>query len=120
MLYALLCYNSEAVVTGWPREKDEAVMAHHASVIAPLARQRKLGPIARLMPTTTAVTVRAGRETLVLDGPFAETREQLLGFFVLDCSTLDDAIEAARQLTTEPGAIEIRPVQYYRPPGERA
>jgi hypothetical protein len=46
----------------------------------------------------------------VLDGPFAETKEQLLGFFMIDCESLEEAIEYAKQLTTEDGAMEVRPV----------
>jgi hypothetical protein len=115
MLYALICYNSEAVIGAWPKERDNAVMAAHEAVLQRLADQGKVGPVARLMPTTTATTVRAGRETLVIDGPFAETKEQLLGFYVLDCATLEEAIEAARHFATEPGAIEIRPMSYFRP-----
>jgi len=110
MLYAVLCYNLEAVVGCWSKEKDDAVMAKHAAVTQAFAAQGKLGPVARLMPTTTAVTVRAGLEPLVIDGPFAETKEQLLGFYVFDCATLEEAIEAARSLLEETGALEIRPI----------
>lgn len=113
MLYAILCYNSESVVGAWSKEKDDAVMSHHMSVMEKLAAQGKLGPVARLMPTTTATTVRAGREPLVLDGPFAETKEQLLGFYVVDAATLDEAIEISRSLLVETGAYEIRPVAMF-------
>ena len=61
------------------------------------------------MPTTAAVTVRSSGEPLVIDGPFAETKEQLLGFYIVDCATLEAAIEAARQMGHgESGALEIR------------
>jgi hypothetical protein len=115
MLYAVFCYNSESVVGAWSKEKDDAVMAHHQSVMARFAAKGKLGPVARLMPTTTATTVRPGREMLVLDGPFAETKEQLLGFYLFDCESLEEAIAAARELAHEPGCMEIRPVMYYHP-----
>ncbi len=92
MLYAVICYNSEAVVGAWSKEKDDAVMAHHQGVLAKFAAKGKLGPVARLMPTTTATTVRTGREMMVLDGPFAETKEQMLGFYLFDCDTLDEVI----------------------------
>jgi hypothetical protein len=115
MLYAVICYNSEAVVGAWSKEKDDAVMEHHKEVLAKFAAKGRLGPVARLMPTTTATTVRTGRETLVLDGPFAETKEQMLGFYLFDCETLDDVIAAARELVSDPGAMEIRPVQYFHP-----
>ena len=115
MQYAILCYNLEAVVGAWSKEKDDAVMAHHEVVERKLAAQGKLGPVARLMPTTTATTVRSGREPVILDGPFAETKEQLLGFYIVDCASLEEAIEIARSLVNETGALEIRPVMMYRP-----
>lgn len=118
MLYALLCYHDEDVVNGWTQAEDDAVLAKRALVTDPLAARGKLGPAARLMPTTAAVTVRSGAEPLVLDGPFAETKEQLLGFYLLECATLDEAIETARAMGTgETGAFEIRPVKLYLPSG---
>jgi len=118
MLYSILCYNLESVVGAWPKEKEDEVMAHHRAVLDKLAAQGKLGPVARLMPTTTATTVRAGREPLVIDGPFAETKEQLLGFYVVDCESLEEVIEIARSLTLETGAHEIRPVLMFNGRGD--
>jgi hypothetical protein len=115
MLYAILCYNSEALVGAWTKQKDDAVMAEHHVVERKLAAQGKLGPVARLMPTTTATTLREGREPLIIDGPFAETKEQLLGFYVVDCTTLEEAIETARPLFVAGGALEIRPILYFNP-----
>lgn len=115
MLYAILCYNSEAVVNSWSQEQDDAVLAKRKRVTDRLARTGKLGPVARLMPTTAAVTVRGGAEPLVLDGPFAETKEQLLGFYVVDCASLDEVIEVASEMVGVPGAFEIRPVRNFLP-----
>ena len=116
MLYAILCYHDEAVVNSWTKQEDDAVLAKRGAVTQKLAREGKLGPVARLMPTTAATTVRNGREALVIDGPFAETKEQLLGFYLIDCATLDEAIEAARALgRDETGAFEIRPLRYFAP-----
>lgn len=113
MLYAVICYNSESAVGAWSKEKDDAVMAHHQEVLGKIAAKGKLGPVARLMPTTTATTVRTGREMVVLDGPFAETKEQMLGFYIFDCDSLEEVIAAARELVHEPGCMEIRPVQFF-------
>ena len=73
------------------------------------------------MPTTAATTVRSGRESLVIDGPFAETKEQLLGFYVVECTSLEQAIETARELKGDEsgGAFEIRPLRLFIP-GSRA
>lgn len=115
MLYAVFCYHHEDAVDAWPKEKDDAVMASHGAAMQQLAAQRKLGPVARLMNTTTATTLRTGRETVVLDGPFAETKEQLLGFYIFDCASLEEAIETARSFAVEGGALEIRPVRFFEP-----
>jgi hypothetical protein len=62
MLYAILCYHDEAVVGSWSKEEDDAVLAKRDVVTQKLAAQGRLGPVARLMPTTAATTVRSGRE----------------------------------------------------------
>lgn len=118
MLYAILCYDSEEIVCSWTKEEDDAAMAKLAVVEEKLAAQGRLGPVARLLPTTAATTVRKGREPLVIDGPFAETKEQLLGFFIVDCASLNDAIEAARELaraSSSAGAFEVRPITLFHP-----
>jgi hypothetical protein len=120
MLYAILCYNDENVVGSWSKQEDDAVMAKLTVVTDKLAKNGRLGPVARLLPTTAATTLRKGREALVIDGPFAETKEQFLGFYVVDCPSLEDAIETAKELAAAnpgPGAYEIRPVGYFRPGG---
>ena len=118
MLYAILCYDSEDVVSAWPREKDAQVMRDLGAVQEKLSAQGRLGPVARLMPTTAAVSLRKGKDTLVIDGPFAETKEQLLGFFVVEGETLDDAIDAAKQLAAASGSngcYEVRPLSIFHP-----
>ena len=117
MHYAILCYNDERMVEGWSKEEDDAVIAHRQIVQKKLAAEGKLGPVVRLMPTTAATTLRAGRETIVLDGPFAETKEQLLGFYVVDCPSLEEAIAAARLIKgdEQDGAFEIRPLRLFDP-----
>jgi hypothetical protein len=95
MLYAILCYNDEDVVWSWTKEEDAAVMARLGLVHDRLQAEGKLGPSLRLLPTTAATTLRKSDPPLVIDGPFAETKEQLLGFYVLDVADLDAALDAA-------------------------
>jgi hypothetical protein len=111
MLYAILCYNSEAAVGAWSKAEESAVMDRLDVVNRALCAERKLTMHGRLMPTTTAATVRAGRETVIIDGPFAETKEQLLGLYIVDCKTFEDALDAARRLARErpSGVLEVRP-----------
>jgi hypothetical protein len=126
MHYAILCYHDEASVDALTKEQDDALMAELAVVRHELTTEGKLGPVARLMPTTAATTLRAAAEPLVIDGPFAESKEQLLGFYVVDCATLDDAIEVARRLLaprTAAGlssALEVRPLMVFHPGGAAA
>lgn len=118
MLYAILCYDSEEVVGAWSAETETAVIGRLGAVQDRLRAEGRLGPVARLMPTTAATTVRKGAEPLVLDGPFAETKEQLLGFYIVDCDSLDAAIEVAADLgraSGSAGAHEVRPLMVYHP-----
>ena len=121
MLYTILCYNSEKMVTSWTKEEDAAVMEKLIAVQDRLARKRKLGPVARLGPTTTARTLRKDREPfLVTDGPYAETKEQILGFYMVDLDSPEDVIEFTRELAAvnPGGAYEVRPVIYFAPNGQ--
>lgn len=115
MLYAILCYHDERIVDAMSKEEDDAILAKRQRVTDRLAAQGKLGPVARLSLTPTATTVRGGAEPVVIDGPFAETKEQLLGFYVVDCTSEEEAIDAARAMVGDTGAMEIRPIRAFRP-----
>lgn len=118
MRYAILCYHDEKVVCSWSQEEDDAVMARLSVIHDRLVREGKLGPSARLLPTTAATTLRKDRDPpLVLDGPFAETKEQLLGFYVLDCASLEEVLAIAKELAraNPGGAYEIRPIGLLKP-----
>ncbi len=117
MQYAVLCYDREDVVSAWSKAEDEAVMARLGVVQERLAAQGRIGPVARLLPTTAATTVRKGAEPLILDGPFAETKEQLLGFYIIDCEDLEAAVVVAKDLAQasgSAGAYELRPIGYFK------
>jgi len=132
MLYVVLCYNDEDVTGSWTKEEDDMVMTRLVAVTDRLEKAGKLGPVARLMPTTAATTLRKGgygkrldpgpEPAVVTDGPFAETKEQLLGFYVIQCGGLEEALEIARELgqANPGGAYEIRPVSLFFPGGQVA
>ncbi|RTM04127.1 MAG: YciI family protein [Hyphomicrobiales bacterium] len=117
MFYAVLAYHVEDTVQSWTPDEDAALMKDLLEVNTRLTREGKLGPAARLGPTAEAVTLRGPADAMVIDGPFAETKEQLLGLYVLNCASLDEAVAAARDLKrVNPTAIyEIRPIMLYRP-----
>jgi len=118
MQYAILCYNDEDVVWSWSKEEDAAVMARLSVVQERLVKAGKLGPSLRLLPTTAATTLRKSQsEPLVIDGPFAETKEQLLGFFIVDVASLDEALDIAHEFAAAKtgSTYEIRPIALYFP-----
>ncbi len=121
MLYAILCYNDEATVFAWSKEEDDAVMARLNVVHERWEKAGKLKPSLRLLPTSAATTLRK-QDGLVLDGPYAETKEQLLGFYIIDVDNLEEGLQFARELTAanSGGAYELRPVLLYNKGGEVA
>lgn len=118
MLFALLCYNDEAKVFAWTPAEDEAVMAKLGVIHDRLAARGQLGPALRLGPSASATTLVKNTEPpLVIDGPFTEAKEALLGFYVIDVHGIDEALGIARELATcnPGGAYEIRPIRLLLP-----
>jgi hypothetical protein len=112
MKYALLIYGNEADA---PTADDGTVYRVSPAYEAYMAEMQKAGVIVggeRLRPTASATTVRtAGGKTQVLDGPYAESKEQLGGLFIIDVPDLDAAVSwAARCPTASTGVIEVRPI----------
>ncbi|MFC3078730.1 YciI family protein [Phenylobacterium terrae] len=117
MHYAILAYHEEDIVQSWSPDEDEALMTDLLKVNDRLVAEGKLGPAARLGATADAVTLRGPGKGVVLDGPFAETKEQLLGLYVVDAQSRDEAVAIARDLRwANPTAVyEIRPILLYIP-----
>jgi len=115
MLYAMLAYHDESDVQSWSEDADADLMAQLQIVHERQDATGQLGPAARLGATANAVTVRA--KGVVVDGPFAETKEALLGLYVLDVADMDAAIAEARAIqAVNPSAVyEIRPIVFFRP-----
>ena len=109
MQYILLIYSDE----NGEAEGDQAdVLRRYGAFTEEVREGGKLVTADRLKPTSAATTVRIRNgETLVTDGPFAETKEQLGGYYVLDCENLDEALAYAAKIpAAEKGSIEVRPV----------
>ena len=117
MLYAILAYHVEADVMSWTPDEDAALMTDLMKVRERLMAEGRLGPSARLGETQKARTLRGPGNGMVIDGPFAETKEQLLGLYMIDCANEEAAVEAARDLRrVNPSAVyEIRPIRLYLP-----
>ena len=102
MLYAILAYHVEAEVMSWTPEQDAAVMTDMIRIHDGLNEKKLLGPAARLGATGNARTLRGPGAGMLIDGPFAETKEQLLGFHIVDCADEDAALAVARQKPNQP------------------
>ena len=112
MQYMALIYADEA---GWAALSDEEQEAAYDRYRALSQDAQEAGVMAggnELGPTRDATTVRVrSEETLVTDGPYAEVKEALGGYFLFECESMDDALEwAARIPAAEHGAVEVRPV----------
>jgi hypothetical protein len=110
MRYMMLIYSKEK--SGGTHERN---YLGHRAVMEDAARKGILVAAEPLAPTSTATTVRVeNSKALITDGPFAETKEQLAGYYILDCQNLDEAIEWAARIPTAckggEGCIEIRPL----------
>ena len=115
MQYALLIYTSEAVEAQMSEEQRQAEFGEYFG-FSNLTRERGVnmgGEALHPISTATTVRVREGK-TLTTDGPFAETREQLGGFYLLNCKDIDEAIEFAAKIPgARHGSVEIRPVMVF-------
>jgi hypothetical protein len=112
MKYLLLIYGEDG---NWEAKSDEerqAMYAEYGTLVGDLTQRGKMVGGDELQPASTATTVRVRNgETMVTDGPFAETKEALGGYFVVEAESLDEALEiAARIPTAREGSIEVRPV----------
>ena len=113
MRYMLLIYTKEAESSAGEMHQ---VAAAHGEIMAETARRGILRGAEPLEPSATATTVRLhnGR-TVMTDGPFAETKEQLAGYYILDCADLDEALEWAAKIPTScgggEGCVEVRPIR---------
>jgi hypothetical protein len=112
MRYMLMIASDESAVGALSPEEGAAMMAEYATFGEEMGARGVLQGGERLRPTSDAstVTVRNG-EVLVADGPFAETKEQVGGYYVVDCKDIDEAIEVAAKIPgARVGTIEVRPI----------
>jgi hypothetical protein len=112
MRYALLICVDEKWLTGLSEEENNTVLAGYGQWVEEMSSRGLLQGGERLRPVADATTVRLrDGEVLTSDGPFAETKEQVGGYFVVDCKDLDQAIEVASKLPgAAHGSIEVRPI----------
>src|SRR5262249_30304767 len=114
--YMMLIYTTETAEAGASPQERQEVSDRHRAVMQETARRGILIGAEPLAPTATATTVRNdGGKVVLLDGPFAETKEQLAGYYILDCRDIDEAVEWASKIPTAcgggNGCVEIRPIR---------
>lgn len=112
MKYILLIYGNEASYATRPPEEGMAAVKEYMALSESLRRNGQSIAAERLQPTSTATTVRVrDGKTLTTDGPFAETKEQLAGFYLIEAKDIDEAIGiAVRMPTVRSGCVEVRPI----------
>jgi hypothetical protein len=112
MRYALLIYANEQEWANQSEEQSQTQFQEYMAFTKDVVDRGIMRSGEALQPTATATTVRVrDGETLSTDGPFAETKEQLGGFYVVECNDLDEAIEVATRIPdVRGGSIEVRPV----------
>lgn len=112
MKYLLLMYADESIGSDWSQEELQAAAKTWAEFRKEISASGELISSNGVAPDTSATTVRVRNDkTMITDGPFAETHEQLGGYFLVDCKDLDEAIRWAEKIpTAKYGSIEIRPL----------
>ncbi len=112
MRYVLMICTEENADLALGPDEEATLMAEYNAFAEEMGRRGVLLGGERLRPTTDATTVRVrGGETITSDGPFAETKEQVGGYFIVDCKDLDEAIEVASKIpSAKTGTIEVRPI----------
>jgi hypothetical protein len=116
MKYVCLCYDEEAKLKAMSEAERNAIETEVCAYNDELRQKGKLLAVQALQSVETATTVRVRNDKLsVTDGPFAETKEQLGGFFLIEADDLDEAIQIASRLQgAHIGCIEVRPTRELR------
>ena len=114
MQYILLIYSSEKMWDGKTPEEINQVMGEYGAFTESIVKSGNFKAGEELQPTIAATTVRVRNGTPeTTDGPFAETREQLGGFYLIDADNLDQAIEIAGRIpSARDGCVEVRPIMH--------
>ncbi|MDU8946630.1 YciI family protein [Ovoidimarina sediminis] len=115
MMYAILIYGESGVFEQLPKAAQDKVMAGHSGLQQALGARGDYLSV-KLMPPSSAVTLEPAVDDttppLVLDGPFAETKESFLGFYAAEFESLEDALAHARRISSPIARIEVRPIHW--------
>jgi hypothetical protein len=113
VLFTILIFGAEGLAERLPAKEQEALLQRHRDLQEKLQAEGKYRGAVRLMPPSTAMNVQdKGSGVRVLDGPYAESKEQILGFYLVECETIEEAISAAKALPQGVAHMEVRPVNW--------
>lgn len=113
MLFTILIYGAEGLADRLQPAEREALLDKHRALQARLQSEGRFRGAVQLMPPSTAMNVQdKGSGVRVLDGPYAESKEQILGFYLVDCDTIEEALEAAKALPQGVAYMEVRAVNW--------
>ena len=112
MKYLLLIYEDEKARARYTDSERQKISGEYLRLTEEMKQSGKYQGGNPLQPTSTAMTVRvSGDKPLVIDGPFAETKEQLGGYYLIDATDIDDAIKIAAKIpAARTGSVEVRPI----------
>jgi len=115
MQFLCLIYETESLMATRSDEDNGKIYEDYMSYTQDITKSGSLVAGDALQPTDTATSIRVrNNETIITDGPFAETKEQLGGYYLLECDSLDEAIEKAAKIPTAAfGTIEVRPIMVF-------
>ncbi|WP_299915621.1 YciI family protein [uncultured Roseobacter sp.] len=115
MMYAITIYGEAGMFENLPKDRQEQVMANHHALQEKLQDRGDFISV-KLMPPSSAVTIdpapEAAADPLIIDGPFAETKESFLGFYAAEFSNLEEAITHARMISSPIARLEVRPIAW--------
>ncbi|MEM8730385.1 MAG: YciI family protein [Pseudomonadota bacterium] len=115
MIYAITIYGEAGVFDALPKDRKDEVMSGHGALQEALKARGEFVSM-KLMPPTSAVMVepatREGAAPLITDGPFADTKENFLGFYAADFKDLDEALDHAKLISSPVARLEVRPVAW--------
>lgn len=114
MFYTMLIYAAEEAIENYSAEERERCLVGHRHLQQQTKAKDAFVAAGELVSTSSATTVRVrGGKSSVVDGPFAETKEHLVGFYIFDCEDLDQALAYAKEIPhAGAGSIEVRPMAH--------
>ena len=115
MLYSILIFGSEERAAEWPPEVMEELMIRYGDVRRDMEADGRMGPVLRLKAGTTRTVRRYKERDYITDGPFTESKETLMGIYVIECPSFEEAVACTERMTFETCRFEISELSWLTP-----